>query len=96
MSAFSQYVRSTLEQAGREAQLDRATTIEAQHVLLAIAAQPELPAARVLSSVGLDRRVLRDALDRELAHSLGAAGVALDACRSPRALPSRRSTWAHR
>lgn len=86
MSAFSKYVRSTLEQAGREAQLDRVTMIEAQHVLLAIAAQPELPAARVLSSVGLDRRVLRDALDRELAHSLSAAGVLLEAFDLPRPL----------
>jgi ATP-dependent Clp protease ATP-binding subunit ClpA len=75
MSVFSEYVRTTLEQAGREAQLDRATMIEAPHVLLAIAAQAELPAAQALSSVGLDRRALREALDRELEHSLNAAGV---------------------
>jgi ATP-dependent Clp protease ATP-binding subunit ClpA len=83
MSAFSKYVRSTLEQAGQEAQLDRATTIEAQHVLLAIAAQPELPAAQVLKSVGLDRRAIRDALDREFEHSLRAAGVSLEAFALP-------------
>jgi len=88
MSAFSKYVRSTLEQAGREAQLDRVTTIEAQHVLLAIAAQAELPAALVLSSVGLDRRGVREALDRELEHSLSAAGVSLNAFDLPRPLSS--------
>jgi ATP-dependent Clp protease ATP-binding subunit ClpA len=84
MSAFTKYVRSTLEQAGEEAQLERATTIEAQHVLLAIAVQPELPAAQVLKAVGLDHRAIRDALDREFEHSLSAAGVSLEAFALPR------------
>jgi D-alanyl-D-alanine carboxypeptidase len=84
MSEFSKYVRRVLDQAGREAQSDRSTTIEAQHVLLAIAAQPETAAARVLSSVGLDPRALREALDREIEHSLSAAGVSLDAFHLPR------------
>jgi D-alanyl-D-alanine carboxypeptidase len=84
MSTFSKYVRTTLELAGREAQSDRSTTIEAQHVLLAIAIQSETTAAQVLSSVGLDHRAIRDALDREFEHSLKAAGVSLAAFELPR------------
>jgi ATP-dependent Clp protease ATP-binding subunit ClpA len=84
MSAFTKYVRTTLAQAGREAQLDRASRIEAQHVLLAISAQADTQAARILNSVGLDRRALRDALEREYAHSLRVAGVSLEAFALPR------------
>lgn len=84
MSAFSRYVRTIIEQATREAQLERSKTIEAEHVLLAIAAQPETTAAEILSSVGLDRSALRNALSREFEHSLGAAGVSLDSFDLPR------------
>jgi D-alanyl-D-alanine carboxypeptidase len=64
-----------VEQAGREAQIDRSATIEAQHVLLAIAAQRETTPAQILTSVGLDHRSLREAFNREFEHSLAAAGV---------------------
>ena len=84
MSAFTKYVRSTLEQAGREAQLDRSSRIEAQHVLLAISTQLETPAARLLLSLGLDHRALRDAFERERAHSLRVAGVSLEGFELPR------------
>jgi ATP-dependent Clp protease ATP-binding subunit ClpA len=79
MSAFTKYVRTTLEQAGREAQLDRSSKIEAQHVLLAISARRDTPGARILLSVGLDARALREAFQREHAESLRAAGVAVEA-----------------
>lgn len=64
MSTFTKYVRASLEQAEREAQSDRSTTIEAQHVILAIAAQPEAAAGQVSRSAGLDRAALREALNR--------------------------------
>jgi ATP-dependent Clp protease ATP-binding subunit ClpA len=79
MTTFGKYIRVLLERAGREAALDHATAIEAQHVLLAIAAEPETPANRVLLAAGLDRPALRSALAREFEHSLGVAGVALGA-----------------
>jgi ATP-dependent Clp protease ATP-binding subunit ClpA len=88
MKQFGKYVRTILEHAGREAQVDRSTTIEAQHVLLAIAAQPETGTGQILTSVGLDHRALREALDREFEHSLGAAGV------SVRTLDLQRSSSA--
>ncbi len=79
MTTFKKYVGAMLEQAAREAELDRSTTIEAQHVLLAIAARPEATAGDVLISAGLDQRAIRAALARELEHSLSAAGVSLGA-----------------
>jgi ATP-dependent Clp protease ATP-binding subunit ClpA len=85
MKAFKQYVASILEQAGQQAHLEGSATIEAQHVLLAMAAQPQSTAGQVLSSVGLDAGTLREALDRELEHSLSAAGVSAAAFGLPRA-----------
>jgi len=84
MRTFRKYVRTILEQAGREAQVDRSATIEAQHVLLAIATRPETAAGQVLASVGLPHQAIRDALDREFEHSLSAAGVALEAFALPK------------
>lgn len=77
MTGFRTQLRNILDRAGREATLDGSSTVEAQHVLLAIAADPATTAGRVLTSVGLDHRAIRDALDREHEHSLGAAGVSL-------------------
>ena len=84
MTSFKKYVGAILEQAAREAQLDRSTTIEAQHVLLAIAKQPEATPGDVLLSAGLDHRAIRAALDREFEHSLSAAGVSLASFELPR------------
>jgi D-alanyl-D-alanine carboxypeptidase len=84
MSAFTKYIRTTLEQAGREAQLDRSSKIEAQHVLLAISAQRDTPVARILLSMGLDPRALREAFQQENAESLRVAGVSLEAFELPR------------
>jgi ATP-dependent Clp protease ATP-binding subunit ClpA len=78
MTAFKRYVRTTLEQAGREAQVDHSSRIEAQHVLLAISAQPDTTAARILLSAGLGHRALQEAFERESAQSLRAAGVSLE------------------
>jgi D-alanyl-D-alanine carboxypeptidase len=79
MTEFGTYLRTVLDQAGREAQRGSSATIEAQHVLLAIAAQPETMAGRILVAVGLDHRAIGAALDREFEHSLSAAGVSLAA-----------------
>jgi ATP-dependent Clp protease ATP-binding subunit ClpA len=84
MKHFGKYVRTIVEHAGREAQIDRSPTIEAQHVLLAIAARPETSPGQILTSVGLDHRALREALDREFEHSLGAAGVSVRTLDLPR------------
>jgi len=78
MTAFPTYMRTILEQAGPEAQLDHSTTIEAQHVLLAMASRAGTEASEFLESVGLDHRAIRAALDLEFTHTLRAAGVSVD------------------
>jgi ATP-dependent Clp protease ATP-binding subunit ClpA len=75
VTTFGTYVGTILEQAGRHASRDGSATIEAQHLLLAIAAQQGTVAQQVLTSVGLDQDAIRQALDREFEDSLRAAGV---------------------
>jgi len=85
MMNFDQYLRALLEQAGREAREDGSATIEAQHLLLAMASQSETEPGPWLRAVGLDHRALRAALDQEFEHGLRAAGVSLEASQRPRA-----------
>jgi ATP-dependent Clp protease ATP-binding subunit ClpA len=87
MAGFDKYLKTMLDQAGTEARLDGSTTVEAQHVLLAIAADPGSAAGRVLASAGLDRGAVREALDREFERSLSVAGVSRSAFGLPAASP---------
>jgi ATP-dependent Clp protease ATP-binding subunit ClpA len=84
MTAFDQYVHTIVEQAGHEARKDGSATMEAHHLLLAIAAEQEPTTQQILTSVGLDHQAIRDALDREFEHSLHAAGVSRAAFDLPR------------
>ena len=77
MTAFTQYVRTIVEDAGYEAGADGSATIEAQHVLIAIAARSETKASQFLCATGLSPQSLRDALNRELERSLNTAGASL-------------------
>jgi D-alanyl-D-alanine carboxypeptidase len=83
MSRFDTYLVTVLEQAGQEARRDGSDTVEAHHVLLAIAADREPTTRQVLTSVGLDYPGIREALDREFERSLSAAGVSLAAVDAP-------------
>jgi D-alanyl-D-alanine carboxypeptidase len=76
MTTFGTYVGTIIEQAGHHASKDGSATIEAHHLLLAVAAQEETTAHQALTSVGLDQQAIHDALDREFEASLRAAGVA--------------------
>ena len=75
MTTFGTYVGTIIEQAGHHASRDGSATIEAQHLLLAIAAQQGTVEQQILTSVGLDQHAIRQALDREFEDSLRAAGV---------------------
>jgi ATP-dependent Clp protease ATP-binding subunit ClpA len=75
VTTFGTYVHTIIEQAGHHASKDSSATIEAHHLLLAIAAQEGTTAHQVLISVGLDQQAIHDALDREFEDSLRAAGV---------------------
>jgi len=70
-------LRKTVRLARDEARALGSARIEAEHLLLALAAQPQLPAGRLLWGEGLRPDAIRDALDLEFAHSLGAIGISL-------------------
>lgn len=84
MTRFDTFLAAVLEQAGREARDDGSSTVEAHHVLLAIAGSGEPSTGRLLSSVGLDQGTIREALGLEFEHSLAAAGVSLGRADVPR------------
>jgi ATP-dependent Clp protease ATP-binding subunit ClpA len=75
VTTFGAYVHTIIEQGGHQAGRDGSATIEAHHLLLAVAAQRGTTAHQVLTSVGLDQQAVREALDREFEHSLSAVGV---------------------
>jgi D-alanyl-D-alanine carboxypeptidase len=79
MARFDKYLETMLDRATNEALLDGSTTVEAQHLLLAVAADRGSAAGQLLASAGLDRAAIREALDREFERSLSAAGVARSA-----------------
>ncbi|MGW6282189.1 Clp protease N-terminal domain-containing protein [Kribbella sp. NPDC055071] len=69
-------VRALLVRGAREeARRDGSRTVEAEHVLLALAATKTTSAARMLAEAGLTEDAIRSALDREWEHSLAVAGV---------------------
>jgi ATP-dependent Clp protease ATP-binding subunit ClpA len=74
MAGIDAYLHAILVRAEQEAREDGSETVEAQHLLLAIAAERAAP-QRILAETGVDHRAVRDALDREFEHSLSAVGV---------------------
>lgn len=84
MTAFDTYLPAIIVRAEHEARDDGSATIEAQHLLLAIAGEREASTHEILTSVGVDYRAIRDALDREFEHSLSTVGVSRVAFDFPR------------
>ncbi|MFI6871221.1 Clp protease N-terminal domain-containing protein [Nocardia sp. NPDC050406] len=87
MSNFDKYFHAVLTRAAEQAQAAGSTTIEAQHLLLAMAVRPEPETDRVLAAVGLDYEAIRAALDREFEQSLLAAGISRTDFALPAASP---------
>jgi ATP-dependent Clp protease ATP-binding subunit ClpA len=87
MTMFGPYRHTIFEQGRDEARQDGSAAVEAQHLLLAIAAGPDAAPRQVLAAAGLDHRAIRQALDREFEHSLSVAGVSAAAFDLPE--PSR-------
>jgi ATP-dependent Clp protease ATP-binding subunit ClpA len=78
MSSDAKDVRTILVRSAREAaRRDGSRTVEAEHVLLALAAMEGNPAARLLADAGLTADAIRAALDREWEQSLAIAGIAV-------------------
>jgi D-alanyl-D-alanine carboxypeptidase len=76
-----------LNRAREEAKAVGSPSVEAEHVLLAIAAHHGTEAQRILAAGGLDHDRLLAALDREFEESLAGAGVSLSAFDLPSASP---------
>ena len=91
MSSDAKDVRSLLVRAAKdEARRDGSRTIEAEHVLLALAATADTEAARMLAEAGLTEDTIRAALDREWEQSLAVAGIAVRIGLLPMATPDHR------
>jgi ATP-dependent Clp protease ATP-binding subunit ClpA len=69
--------RNVVERARKLASELDSPTLEAEHLLLAVAHQPATAAHRILAEAGLDYDQVRDALELEFEGSLAAVGVAL-------------------
>ena len=83
-------VRSILVRAARvEARRDGSRTIEAEHVLLALAGEHDSEAAQLLAEVGLTEDAIRSALNREWEQSLAVAGIEVRTGSLPEATPER-------
>jgi ATP-dependent Clp protease ATP-binding subunit ClpA len=83
--------RVVVRAAEEEARARGSATVEAEHLLLALAASEADPAGRLLADEGLDHDSLADALDREEERSLAAIGVALADYPSATTTAPRRS-----
>jgi D-alanyl-D-alanine carboxypeptidase len=88
--------RAIAERARQEARTAGSPTLEAEHILLAISAEPGTAAQQVLTSAGLDHEAIREALDAEFADSLMGVGVSLSAfdLRHPANDPARTPRWS--
>jgi ATP-dependent Clp protease ATP-binding subunit ClpA len=75
MTTFGSYVSAIMRRGRDEARKDGSAVVEAQHLLLAMAAGPDAAPRRVLADAGLEYMAIRRALDREFERSLGVAGV---------------------
>ena len=84
MTTFDTFLAAVLDRATEAARTDGSSTVEAHHVLLAVAASEEPSTRALLASVGLDQAAIRTALEREFAQSLGTAGVSVDPADLPR------------
>ena len=73
--ALPRQLHSIGQRAIAEATGRRASSVGAEHVLLAIAADPDAPTAQALAASGLDYSGLADALTIERARSLAAADI---------------------
>ena len=74
-TSYAHQARTVIRRAADEARRAGSRTIEAEHVLLALADPEGLEAHEVLAAAGLDQEAIRAALRREVQRSLAAAGV---------------------
>ncbi|TDD45464.1 Clp protease [Nonomuraea terrae] len=91
MSRIDHYIQAIILEGAAEARQEGSAATEAHHLLLGIAAHEGTAAQRVLTSAGLGRQAVRDALDREFERSLSVAGVSLAAFDLPPVTPDPKA-----
>ncbi|WP_214410642.1 Clp protease N-terminal domain-containing protein [Sphaerisporangium fuscum] len=84
MNPIDEYLHTVIMEGAVEARRQGSDAVEAQHLLLAVAAQQGTVPQRILASAGLDQEGVRAALEREIDHSLSAVGVSRAAFGPPR------------
>jgi len=89
LERFAREARDAVAAGREEARAAGSATVEAEHVLLALAAPRSGLAGKVLAAAGLGPRELRGALDAEWERGLRAAGVTMAV--PPPAAPSPRT-----
>jgi ATP-dependent Clp protease ATP-binding subunit ClpA len=67
--------RDVVERAAKEAHTTASRSVEAEHILLALAAREGTAAQRILASAGLEREALLAAVEKEFEQSLAYVGV---------------------
>jgi D-alanyl-D-alanine carboxypeptidase len=87
-------VASVVRAARAEAIADGARAVEAEHLLLALAARDESAAQVLLATAGLDHQKIQQALVNERRRSLEVVGVAV-ATTTPTGAPTARDSRAH-
>jgi ATP-dependent Clp protease ATP-binding subunit ClpA len=92
--AGARELRTILDAVEREAAQRGSATIEAEHLLLALAARPDSEGGAFLLSHGLDVAALEGALETERRHSLDSVGApAIAATHLAATRRSRRPRW---
>ena len=87
VTRFTREAGLIVKSAQDEARTRRSPVIEAEHLLLALAAGSRTDASRVLTSAGLSHDAIETALTEEFVASLAAAGVTIDIETLPASTP---------
>jgi len=85
LERFVKEARDVAADAHEQARASGSSTVEAEHVLLALARDTGGRAGEVLARAGLDHSAVGDALDAEFEPTLAAVGVQVDAFGAPAA-----------
>ncbi len=94
LERFVKEARGVAADAHEEARARGSSTVEAEHVLLALTRDTHGPASEILARSGLDHASLLAMLESEFERSLDVAGVTVDPLRGAPALPfAGRLRW---
>lgn len=93
LERFMKEARRVAESAEQEARGRGSSTIEAEHLLLALAQPAGGLASQTLSRAGLDHEALLDALESELERSLDTVGVTTEGLHAPVPSFAGRPRW---